>query len=97
MLAERFGDNVVGLVASVTEARKELPWEERKREASEHIKHFSHDTACEICRSREQRLGHSGGFPKETMQTVLDQWPENPLANDLNTLIAALDTIELAP
>jgi hypothetical protein len=44
MLAERFGDNVVGLVVSVTEARKELSWEERKREAREHIKHVSHDS-----------------------------------------------------
>ena len=44
MLAERFGDNVADLVNSVTEQRKDLPWEERKREAMEHIRIFSHDS-----------------------------------------------------
>lgn len=42
MLAERFGDNVAELVASVSETNKELSWEERKAEALEHIKTFSH-------------------------------------------------------
>ncbi len=44
MLVERFGDNVADLVDSVTEQRKDLPWEERKREALEHIRAFSHDS-----------------------------------------------------
>lgn len=44
MLVERFGNNVADLVDSVTEQRKDLPWEERKREALEHIKTFSHDS-----------------------------------------------------
>jgi (p)ppGpp synthase/HD superfamily hydrolase len=44
MLAERFGKNVADLVMSVTERRKDLPWEERKSEAIEHIKTFSHDS-----------------------------------------------------
>lgn len=44
MLTERFGNNVADLVASVTEEHKDLPWAERKREAREHIKHFSHDS-----------------------------------------------------
>ena len=42
MLAERFGENVAEIVASVSEQNKKLPWEERKREALEHIKSFSH-------------------------------------------------------
>ncbi len=44
MLTERFGENVTTLVESVTEANKELPWEERKQEALEHIPKFSHDS-----------------------------------------------------
>jgi (p)ppGpp synthase/HD superfamily hydrolase len=44
MIAERFGENVALLVDSVTEKRKDLPWEERKHEALEHIKTFSHDS-----------------------------------------------------
>ncbi len=44
MLAERFGKNVADLVVSVTEQRKDLLWEERKSEALEHIKTFSHDS-----------------------------------------------------
>lgn len=44
MLAERFGQNVADLVLSVTEQNKELPWEERKEKALEHIKDFSHDS-----------------------------------------------------
>src|ERR1700687_6179818 len=41
MLAERFGRNVADLVDRVTEQRKDLEWEKRKREALEHIKTFS--------------------------------------------------------
>ena len=44
MLEKRFGKNVADLVLSVTEQNKELSWEERKREALEHIKDFSHDS-----------------------------------------------------
>src|SRR3989344_6311079 len=44
MIAERFGENVATLVASVTEFEKDLPWEVRKQEALEHIKTFSHES-----------------------------------------------------
>ncbi len=44
MLSERFGQNVADLVLSVTEQNKELSWDERKQEALEHIKEFSHDS-----------------------------------------------------
>jgi hypothetical protein len=44
MIAERFGETVASLVLSVTETDKELSWEERKAEALEHIKTFSHDS-----------------------------------------------------
>jgi (p)ppGpp synthase/HD superfamily hydrolase len=44
MIAERFGERVANIVMDVTETRKELPWEERKKEALEHIKTFSEDS-----------------------------------------------------
>ena len=44
MLAERFGKEVANLVGSVTEQDKTLSWEERKKEALEHIKAFSHNS-----------------------------------------------------
>lgn len=44
MVAERFGEYVAALVDSVTEPDKSLSWEERKLEAYERIKHFSHDS-----------------------------------------------------
>ncbi len=44
MLTERFGKNVADLVLSVTEQDKTLSWEDRKKEALKHIKHFSRDS-----------------------------------------------------
>lgn len=44
MLAERFGRNVADLVLSVTEQDKSASWEQRKKQALEHIQHFSHDS-----------------------------------------------------
>jgi len=41
MIAERFGEKVATLVGSVTEIRKDLPWEDRKREPLAHIESFS--------------------------------------------------------
>ena len=44
MLAKKFGKDVADIVASVTEPKKDLPWVERKKEAIERIKTFSHDS-----------------------------------------------------
>lgn len=44
MLKERFGENVAELVLSVTEKDKNLSWEDRKKEAINHIKHFSNES-----------------------------------------------------
>lgn len=44
MLSERFGKNVSNLVMSVTEVDKTMSWEDRKKEAIEHIKYFSNDS-----------------------------------------------------
>lgn len=44
MLAERFGDTVAGIVDDVTEQDKDLPWQERKQEALEHIEKLQNDS-----------------------------------------------------
>ena len=44
MLEERFNENVAQMVLDVSETNKDLPWIERKKEAIEHIKDFSHDS-----------------------------------------------------
>ncbi len=44
MLTERFGTKVADLVSDVTEHDRTLSWEDRKREALEHIAHFSHES-----------------------------------------------------
>lgn len=44
MIEERFGKEVSNLVLSVTETDKSLSWEERKKQALEHIKNFSHNS-----------------------------------------------------
>ncbi len=43
MLAERFGEGVAELVSAVSEKDKSLSWHERKEQALEEIKQFSHD------------------------------------------------------
>jgi len=43
-ISEVFGADISQLVASVTETRKDLPWDERKQEALRHIQEFSHDS-----------------------------------------------------
>jgi hypothetical protein len=44
ILEKGFGKDVANLVLSVTEQNKGLSWEDRKKEALEHIKTFSHDS-----------------------------------------------------
>lgn len=44
MIAQQFGEGVAVLVDSVTEKPKDLSWEERKKEALEHIATFSNDS-----------------------------------------------------
>jgi len=44
MLTERFGANVAQLVLDVTETDKKMSWEDRKKEALQHIDNFSHDS-----------------------------------------------------
>ncbi|MEI7620737.1 MAG: HD domain-containing protein [Candidatus Falkowbacteria bacterium] len=44
MLTERFGVNVADLVLSVTEANRNLSWDDRKREAILHIENYSQES-----------------------------------------------------
>lgn len=44
MIEEKFGVEVAALVESVTETNKNLPWNERKKLALEHIESFSQDS-----------------------------------------------------
>ena len=44
IISDMFGQSVSDLVLSVTEQDKSLSWAERKAEALEHIKTFSHDS-----------------------------------------------------
>jgi (p)ppGpp synthase/HD superfamily hydrolase len=109
MLRDKFGDHVSELVMSVTEESKELSWEERKQEALEHIKLFSHDSllvkAADVISNVSEILDDYAQIgeevfnrfnkPKEmiiknyvaVMSTILEQWGENPLAEDLKGLI----------
>ncbi len=115
MLVERFGQNVADLVLSVTEQNKALPWEERKKEALEHIKTFSHDAllvksadtisnVSEILddyeRDGEKTLTRFNAPEKmiknylEVVGAILKYWPENPLTNELEGIMAGLTQIE---
>lgn len=108
MLKERFGSNVADLVQSVTEEDKNLSWEERKKEALEHIKEFSHDallvkSADVLSNNTELVDDHMRdgdvvferfNAPKEkflghymnVINIILEQWPKNPLAEDLKNV-----------
>lgn len=44
MIAQKFGDKVADIVASVSEPNKNLPWGERKKEALVKIRTFSHES-----------------------------------------------------
>lgn len=44
MITERFGGNVSDLVLSVTEQNRKLSWEDRRKEALDHISNFSNDS-----------------------------------------------------
>ncbi len=115
MIAERFGAEVSELVMSVTETDKSMSWEERKKEALEHIRDFSHDSLLlksadvlsntseliddymrngeqifEIFKAAKERVLKNY---LETIGTILAQWPDNPLCNDLKAVAVELHRI----
>lgn len=112
MLVERFGDEVATLVESVTEKDKGLSWDERKREALEHVKHFSHGSllvkSADIISNlselvEDHKKDGDGVFdrfnaPKEKIlqhhleliRTIVECWPENPLASEITYLAGQL-------
>lgn len=118
MLAERFGEKVSNLVASVTEFHKDLSWSERKEEALKHIESFSHDSlllkSADVIANNSELLEDfkkSGktvfdhfNSPEPKMQnslkhnllvigTIISQWPENPLSDDLKDIARRLERI----
>lgn len=112
MLVERFGDEIATLVESVTEKDKGLSWEERKSEALEHIKEFSHGSllvkSADIVSNLyelvdDQKKDGDEVFarfnaPKEKIlqhhlkliRTIVECWPENPLASEIIYLAGQL-------
>ena len=115
MIAKRFGEEVAKLVMSVTETNKELPWEERKREALKHIHSFSHDSllvkSADILSNTTEliddhkkngdKVFERFGAPKEKVlenqlrliTAILNEWPENPLSEDLRYVAGQLEMI----
>lgn len=115
MLIERFGQNVCDLVISVTEIDKEMSWLDRKMEAIEHIKHFSHDSlllkSADVISNVSEILDDYQRYGDEVfsrfsvgkdltiekllqvMNTIIAQWDENPLIEDLKLLISGLSQI----
>ena len=114
-LMERFGKNVAEIVVSVSESNKKLSWEERKREALEHIKSFSQGSllvkSADIINNVSELVDdyeHGGdtiftrfNAPKEkilqhylrAIATIMERWPENPLADDLRSVARKLQSI----
>ncbi len=108
MLEERFGKKVAQLVLSVTETDKSLSWHERKSQALQHIKTFSHDAillkSADIINNltellddhakRGEKIFDTFNAPKkqkiknilETNAELLECWPENPFALQLEAL-----------
>lgn len=115
MLVERFGEDVAGLVESVTEPDKSLSWDDRKKEALEHISHFSDDSvllkSADVIANNAELLEDYAkegeaifarfNAPKEKsipqtlkiIETLLEKWPQNPLAADLKEIAIQLQKL----
>jgi len=116
MITERFGENVAKIVETVTETRKDLPWEDRKREALEHITSFAQESVLvksadvianisEILDDHAQEgenIWNRFNAPKQQLlgnanrviSALLQRWPENPLAADLEVVMDRLRAVE---
>ena len=102
-LAELFGETVAELVDSVTEKDKSKSWEVRKREALEHIRHFSNDSilvkAADVL-SNNTELVHDYGLQGETVWERFTSSKENILENTylvIGELIEAWPESPLVP
>lgn len=92
MLTERFGENVALLVESVTEINKDLSWEERKKEALEHIKTFSQDSV--LVKSADS-ISNISELLEDYKREGEDVWnrfnaPKEKILNNMNNVISAL-------
>ncbi len=104
-IKDKFGEEVLDLVMSVSEKNKDLSWEERKKNFLKELKEFSQDSlllkSADIINNlneivddyekdgdemfsrfnapKERVLGHK----LEAIEIILNQYPDNPLARDL--------------
>src|SRR3989338_2985076 len=119
MLTERFGENVAQLVSSVTEHDKTMSWQERKDEAFEHIKSFTHDQVlvksgdvisnlseliddmrADANDNTSKAFASFKGTKDQTIKhalrvipALITQWPESPLAGDLQAVGKELEAV----
>lgn len=72
MLVERFGETVAQLVLNVTEQNKLLSWEDRKRDALEHIENFSNDAllvkSADILSNMTELLDDYGRYGEQVFE-----------------------------
>jgi (p)ppGpp synthase/HD superfamily hydrolase len=115
MLQDRFGTHVADIVQSVTESSKKNSWEKRKKEALEHIQHFSHESllvkSADVLSNVSELIDDHARYgseifsqfraPKEdllgnyekVLTAIIEKWPDNPLQNDLQSLIEKLRSL----
>lgn len=93
MLSERFGGKVAELVLSVTESDKHLTWEARKKEALDHILHFSQDSllvkSADIISNASELIDDYRRYGDEVFERF-NAPKEKVLENNLNTIEAIL-------
>jgi (p)ppGpp synthase/HD superfamily hydrolase len=100
MLVSEFGPEIADLVRSVSEADKSLSWEERKREALEHIEAFTHDEL--LLKSADTIASASetvADFEREgdTMFAHFNAPKEKIVQNYLNVMTAIIEKWEENP
>ncbi len=115
-IKDKFGDEVLDLVMSVSEKNKDLSWEERKKNFLQGLKEFSKESlilkSADIINnlneiaddyekegekvfrrfnaSKDKVLGHK----LEAIEIILNQYPDNPLAEDLKRATERIEGIK---
>jgi (p)ppGpp synthase/HD superfamily hydrolase len=94
IITDMFGQSVSDLVLSVTEQDKSLSWVERKAEALEHIKTFSHDSlllkSADIIDNTRELISDYEIVGEETFKRF-NAPKEKLLQNYAKTIIAIVD------
>ncbi|MCX6795146.1 MAG: HD domain-containing protein [Candidatus Falkowbacteria bacterium] len=100
MLEERFGKNVSQLVLSVTEQDKGLSWEDRKEQALEHIRKFSHDSllvkSADVISNVSELLDDYERYAEETFLRF-NAPKEKIIQNQLKVISTILSSCENNP